>query len=216
MPRFSTARFDNLPEDKANRVLAAAIREFADHGYEHANTNRIAAAAGISVGALFKYFATKEDLFRHVVARGAQVIEVSVRDLVAAPGPVIGVIRELLTMAIDTAQVQREYTRLYHEITATGNRELVHDLALQLEGFTAGTYTEMLRAAQEAGEVRADIPPETLAFTIDNLLMGLQLAGATDYYADRLDIYAPGLDKRQLIEQTLAFIESALTREAVQ
>lgn len=46
-----TSRFCNLPEDKRDRITAPATTEFAVHGYEQANTNRIAKDAGISVGA---------------------------------------------------------------------------------------------------------------------------------------------------------------------
>ena len=46
-----TSRFFNLPEDKRDHITAPATTEFAVHGYEQANTNRIAKDAGISVGA---------------------------------------------------------------------------------------------------------------------------------------------------------------------
>lgn len=212
MTGHATQRFLNLPAEKSTRVLAAAIKEFADHGYQYANTNRIAQNAGVSVGALFKYFATKEDLFRHVVAEGAKVIEASVANLLASPAPVLDKIRRLLEIASATAVTQREYVRLYHEITATGNQPLVHELAMQLESYTAGAYTQLFEAAQRSGEVRSDIDPAVLAFCLDNLLMGMQLSAACDYYIDRARIYVPGIDQDELVNQTMRFVESAVLR----
>jgi len=66
-----TEIFLRIPEEKQLRVLQAAIDEFAEYGYEHTNTNRIAKAADISVGSLFKYFDSKEDLFITTVKHGS-------------------------------------------------------------------------------------------------------------------------------------------------
>ncbi|MDO5494880.1 MAG: TetR/AcrR family transcriptional regulator [bacterium] len=210
MTSYATQRFDNLPREKAARVLGAAVSEFADHGYQHANTNRIAAAAGISVGALFQYFASKDDLFRYVVGEGARAIEANVAELLAREGSVLEKVRSLLEVAVDTAVVNRESVRLYHELTSTGNRALAHELAMQLEGYTAAGYRELMEQGQESGEVRADVPAAVLALCLDNLLVGLQLSFAADYYEDRLQLYAPGVEREALVEQTLRFVESAI------
>ena len=50
---WATKRFRQLDSAKAQRIIAAAVSEFAEKGYEAANTNRIANAADISVGSYF-------------------------------------------------------------------------------------------------------------------------------------------------------------------
>jgi AcrR family transcriptional regulator len=62
-----TDRFRALDSKKRAVVIDAASNEFASFGYLAASTNRIAASAGISKGALFSYFPTKEMLFAGVV-----------------------------------------------------------------------------------------------------------------------------------------------------
>lgn len=42
------------------RILEAAARVFAEHGYAAGTTNRIAEAAGMSVGSLYQYFPNKD------------------------------------------------------------------------------------------------------------------------------------------------------------
>jgi len=42
------------------RILDAAARIFAEHGYSAGTTNRIAAAAGMSIGSLYQYFPNKD------------------------------------------------------------------------------------------------------------------------------------------------------------
>lgn len=56
-------KFYALDEAKQQRIINAALAEFAASGYRHASTDRIVAAAGISKGALFHYFGSKEKLY---------------------------------------------------------------------------------------------------------------------------------------------------------
>ncbi|OMC56815.1 TetR family transcriptional regulator [Mycobacterium sp. IS-836] len=46
------------------RILDAAARVFADHGYTAGTTNRIAECAGISIGSLYQYFPNKDAVLR--------------------------------------------------------------------------------------------------------------------------------------------------------
>lgn len=49
------------------KVLAAARRLFSEHAYEGATIRDIAAAAGMSTGAVFANFSDKSDLFREIM-----------------------------------------------------------------------------------------------------------------------------------------------------
>jgi len=64
MPR---PRFRKLAQERRDRILEAAAREFAAHGFEGATLNHILAGAGISKGAAYYYFDDKADLFGTVV-----------------------------------------------------------------------------------------------------------------------------------------------------
>src|SRR5512139_260224 len=60
-------RFDKLDEPRKASILAAAAEEFGERGFEGASYNRIIERAGISKGAMYYYFADKDDLFRTVL-----------------------------------------------------------------------------------------------------------------------------------------------------
>lgn len=53
----------NIDPDKRERIINAAIEEFASASYEKASTNNIVKNAGISKGLLFHYFSSKKELF---------------------------------------------------------------------------------------------------------------------------------------------------------
>ena len=62
------------------RILDAARAVFEEHGYAHGTTNRIAEAAGLSVGSLYQYFPNKDAILvelvdAHIEAGTAAVLE---------------------------------------------------------------------------------------------------------------------------------------------
>ena len=56
-------KFLNLSPEKQDRILNAALKEFAQKGYKNASTNEIVKDAEISKGLLFHYFINKKGLF---------------------------------------------------------------------------------------------------------------------------------------------------------
>jgi len=59
-------KFLSLPEEKRERVINAAMKEFLV-GYKKASTDNIVREAGISKGLLFHYFGTKERLYNFLI-----------------------------------------------------------------------------------------------------------------------------------------------------
>ena len=52
--------------EKRRRILEAAIRVFAEHGYHGSRVGDIAEDAGVAHGLLYHYFASKEDVLRTI------------------------------------------------------------------------------------------------------------------------------------------------------
>ena len=55
--------FAQLPPEKQQTVLRAALAEFGTHDFAAASLDRIVAAAGISKGGLYEYISAKEELY---------------------------------------------------------------------------------------------------------------------------------------------------------
>ena len=55
---------ENEAQSRRTDVLNAACEAFARHGYQKASMQDVASAAGMSKSVLFKYFGTKENLYR--------------------------------------------------------------------------------------------------------------------------------------------------------
>ncbi len=57
------AKFMSLEPEKRERIINAALEEFAQKGYKNASTNEIVKKANISKGLLFHYFSSKKSLY---------------------------------------------------------------------------------------------------------------------------------------------------------
>lgn len=58
--------FLNLPEEKQERILTAAVKEFGQRNVREANLSNIISDAGISRGSIYQYFSNKDDLYVYV------------------------------------------------------------------------------------------------------------------------------------------------------
>ncbi|GHU67455.1 hypothetical protein AGMMS49983_18640 [Clostridia bacterium] len=61
-----TQTFQNLPQEKKDKVLAAAINEFSVRNVEEAKFSNIAKDAAIPRGSIYQYFDSKDDLYVYV------------------------------------------------------------------------------------------------------------------------------------------------------
>ncbi|MGB9839645.1 TetR/AcrR family transcriptional regulator [Thermovenabulum sp.] len=64
--------FFNLPEDKRQKIIEAAVDEFSEHPYKEASVNRIVEKAGIAKGSFYQYFEDKKDLYKYIIEISAQ------------------------------------------------------------------------------------------------------------------------------------------------
>jgi AcrR family transcriptional regulator len=60
--------FFNLPEEKRETIVNAAIDEFAQYGLENASTTRIVKNSGIAKGSFYQYFEDKQDVFMYMLS----------------------------------------------------------------------------------------------------------------------------------------------------
>jgi len=69
-----SSRFERLAAAKQKRILDAALKEFAQNGFEKASTNKIVENAGISKGSLFNYFHSKKNLYIYLLDYSAGIV----------------------------------------------------------------------------------------------------------------------------------------------
>lgn len=205
--------FDNIPLEKRSRIIETATKEFAKKGYHDASISSIATKSGVSVGAIYKYFENKQDLFLTIVDHSIGRMEALLVGLAKADEDVLLKVEKILREIILVSREERILIKLYNSMTSINDKKLARQFATEMEEMTARIYTIAIQEGQKTGEIRRDIDPKVAAFLIDNLFMTLQFSYAGDYYEERFKIFC-GEDAHQrdefIIEQILKFIKSAL------
>ncbi|HEU4972569.1 MAG TPA: TetR/AcrR family transcriptional regulator [Gaiellaceae bacterium] len=163
MPKISQAR----REERQEQILEGARRCFAEHGYEGATVVRLEEVIGLSRGAIFNYFPSKEELFLELAVRDSrrmsdiwinEGLDAIVREVVELDPAWLAVYLELFRRV----RTDPEFCRRLEErqkAVAPANRERIED-------------------AQRDGEFRDDIGPKEIGTFVNLVLNGLALMRA--------------------------------------
>ncbi len=209
--------FERIPDERKERILEVGIEEFASKGFKNANINVIAKNAGISIGLMYKYFATKEDLFLTCISRGMEILEITLEEIMDCHEKILVKAEKLIRATCELSKKNKNYIKLYNEITAEKDGERAVALAREIESKTSTVYITAIAQAFANGDVRQDLDPRLFAFFLDNLLTTLQFSFTCEYYRERLKIYTgvdtDTLNDDEIVKQLLKFIESAFTFE---
>jgi AcrR family transcriptional regulator len=138
-------------------ILAATARILVKDGYDRASTNRVALAAGVSIGSLYQYFPSKEALVaalieRHVEQMSGVAIEAFPR-LVAMP---LGeAVREIVRLMVEAHAVDPKLHKvLVEQVPRVGRMEKMLDIEGKMTAL-ARAYFEAHR--EEIREVDLDL-----------------------------------------------------------
>jgi AcrR family transcriptional regulator len=209
--------FERASDERKEKILEVGIEEFASKGYENANINVIAKNSGISIGLMYKYFSTKEDLFITCVQRGMKILDDAIDEIMRSDDKLLVKAEKLIRTTCQHSKKNANYIKLYNEITSDKGSDMVTLLAREIEGSTSKKYISSIAQAFAKGDVRQDLDPRMFAFFLDNLLTSLQFSYTCDYYRERFEIYTgvnvDEMDDEQVVTQLLKFIESAFTFE---
>ena len=208
--------FERIGKEKQKLIMQTAISEFASLGYNGTNVNQIAQKAHVSVGSLYKYFSSKEDLFLSMVRYGADILQKTLDEVLQGEEDILVKVEKVLRIIQRHSRVNRDMIRLYHEMTIQSNQALVHSAVIGMESVTSQLYSGLVKKAQEDGDARKDFDPRMFAFLLDNLFMMLQFSYSCDYYKERFKIFVDEdvfAKDDFVVEQTLAFIKAAFSYE---
>ncbi len=214
--KYHKEAFERADEERKNLILEVGIEEFSSKGYENANINVIAKRAGISIGLMYKYFSTKEDLFITCLSHGMDILEKALYDIMISDDKLLKKAEKLIRTICMHSKKNSNYIKMYNEISSEkGSVERIRAIVEEIESRRSSIYITSIGRALANGDVRSDLNPRLFALFLDNLLTSLQFAYTCDYYREKFRIYTGvdlnDADDEQIITQLLKFIESAFT-----
>ena len=201
----------DAPEPKFRRrktarpaeIIDAALAVFAERGFAGAKLDDIAARAGVSKGALYLYFETKEDLFRAVVRDGVspnlnavqammRAYEGSFADLIRMALPKLACLAATTPLGAVVKMVIGE-SRNFPELAQVWHDDVV--------GKAIALVSELIEQAQARGEVRPG-DPRIHAFSIVGPILVGALWRETFTPLGAVDVDLPAV-ARQHVETVL-------------
>jgi AcrR family transcriptional regulator len=173
MPR-TTAQNEALRAATRETVQTAAIRVFARDGFTAASIRTIAAEADLSVGSIYRHYATKHELFDEFLAQATTGLAAAAARL-DGPGSPIDLLREFTTayladLAADdgAAEFSEVVSQGFSTDIPTGTRARLLDPHRALWR----AFAAVVRRGQEAGQL-ADGDPDTMTVCYFATLSGL-------------------------------------------
>ncbi len=142
------------PQPVPQRLLAAATRLFADQGYEGTSVQEIVEAAGVTKGALYHYFGSKDDLLHEIYGRLLRLQQIRLDAVADAAGPVETRLRDaaadVVVTTIDNLDDAMIFFRSMHQLSpekqkqVRAERRRYHERfrALVEEGQRLGVFTD--------------------------------------------------------------------------
>jgi AcrR family transcriptional regulator len=172
MPKLS----EEAKEARRDEILQAARRCFATYGYEGATVVRLEQETGLSRGAIFNYFPSKGEIFLALAERDADRF-----GRLWADKGLAAVIRAFV-------EEDPEWLGAYLEVSRRLRTDPDFRARWKRRAPEAGQrIEERLEAARAAGEIRDDIPLESVSRFVDIALDGLALRLAAGFPAPDAD-----------------------------
>ncbi len=150
-------------QESQHRIMMAARDLFAEFGYDRATLRQIAAKAGLTVGALFNHVTDKRDLiyliFNEEVQTVAEMALAAPRAYQSFGGKVRSLIEHYYRLFASEPVLSR--ILLSEVVVLSPGMHLERYLA-QRERLVSG-LTELVKQAQQSGEIRSEEAPELIS-----------------------------------------------------
>jgi AcrR family transcriptional regulator len=153
-----------MREASTRRILRAALRLFAAHGYAGTSIRMIAESAGISVGLLYNYFQSKADLLRALFEESMRDVQASFASAEAGKTPSERIER-LVRSAFEILDTNRDFWRMSYGVRM--QPAVAAGLGKRLRTWTMTIQSTLARYLAEAGSRQPEVDAALLFALID-------------------------------------------------
>jgi len=193
-------RWERRPDERPQEILDAALTVFAERGYRNTRLEDVGEAAGVTKGAIYHYFANKEDLLLRAIEQRSEEafgrIEEIVRDKTA---PVSTRLRLVVRRWFGSVTKERL------AVVTLLLQGIAHEAPAAFRRWLAGGPTAsmrliatLVREGQERGEFRPDADADVAARL---LVSGLLQQTVWQQYAE--SVPDAGIEQERLVDSAL-------------
>jgi TetR/AcrR family fatty acid metabolism transcriptional regulator len=159
--------------EKRRAILHAAVRVFAEKGYQGCRIADVARAAHVAYGLVYHYFRNKDELLESVFAEQWSILISAIRAIDEGPGSAADKVASIYGFVFDVYKTAPaavrvlilEVTRTTHALRAGSTRETFEQAVRHV--------ADVVRQGQQRGELRKELDPVVAA---TGILGALELA----------------------------------------
>ena len=176
-----TQTFFNLPDEKRERIIDVAIREFATYSFDQSSIARIIENAGIPRGSFYQYFENLKDLYKYIFdlagERKLQYFNIMVPHFHGEGFEFFQTLHELFAAGIRFAQENPELLAIGNKFYKETNSALRDEILGEQLPKANNIYAEMIRKGIESGQLDPKID-----LAVATLFMNSLNTAFSDYY----------------------------------
>lgn len=197
--------------EREQRILDAAAGLFVHYGYDKTTVSDIAREAGISKGAIYLHFASKDELFEALLLREMSIYSTTWMGLLEADpkGGTIGGMYKNVLYALNSSPFMSMMFKQDRRVFGSYLRKPGNFFEQYQEQQEESSRFQFVKWMQDAGAMRQDIDPKVVAHVMNMLAFGLV---GLDGIIPEKDI--PPTD--DLIEGIAEIMDRALTPDDLQ
>ncbi|MFD2244893.1 TetR/AcrR family transcriptional regulator [Pontibacter ruber] len=159
-------RFQDKRSQSINQLVEAGLKLFSEQGYEATSIRSIAREAGVSLGLMYNYFRSKEELLLEIFRRGNADIAASFIKPTEAPQNQSG-IEQHIRQTVRILKEKREFWRLLHGLRL--QNQVLAQVATEVQQQTAFIEQHIKENLQEIGFKEPELEAKLLFAAIDGM-----------------------------------------------
>lgn len=212
---MATSTFEKLSETRQVEILDASAAVFARKGYFQAGIAEICQAAGMSNGAMYKYFQNKKGLYIAVGQRTVFLLREQASAVATGNDSMWTHLQKIFDAVPPFLARHMDYWVVYMDMGSPSMGELARELSNTFEKWSFDYFYQMARTAMARGEIRPSLSAEAAAYFIDNHLLLFTFSCVSEHYDRRFNQFfgkgAGRLDHREKTDSVMASFRQFLT-----
>ena len=162
------------------RILEAAQSEFARHGYDATGVAELCRVAGVTKGAFYHHFRSKEEVFLELLGSWLNALDAQARQALASDSPVPEVLLGMARMSRQVLADAHGQLPMFLEFWARAARDPnAWQATVAPYRRYHSLFAEMIRRGVKEGSLRP-VEPDDAARTLLALAVGMVLQGLLD------------------------------------
>lgn len=165
-------------EEAKSKIVDAARTVFAEKGYHDATMDDVAQEVGVSKGALYSYFKSKEDLLKEIYLQSHQTLR-TIINAACEKNDLSQTLEEVYTLV--TEQFKGYLHTHFEEVALASHDTKIRKIIMADHNRDIETVSTFIDEKMKQGLMRTDVAPKTLAElfialylgTMEKLVMGV-------------------------------------------